>query len=199
MNPKVRIATTEDAEGILAIYNPCILHTAITYEEKPLASAQMRARMAEIMVGHPWLVCVDDRNEVLGYAYASLHGARAAYRWSVDVAIYTHPGHHRRGMGRTLYSVLLNILKLQGYVSAYAGISLPNPASVGLHEALGFKPAGVFPSAGFKLGEWRDVGWWYLPLAPRANAPAEPVSFNVIQGTEECKRLVRSVPTSVPH
>jgi L-amino acid N-acyltransferase YncA len=177
MSRIIRLATVEDASGILEIYQPCILQTAITFEETPLTPDQMRERVAETLPRYPWLVSVDENGEVLGYSYASRHAERASYRWSVDAAIYTHPGHHRKGIGKSLYRLLFDLLREQGYVNAYAGIALPNAASVSLHESLGFAPAGVFPRAGFKLGAWRDVGWWHLPLRPATPAPREPRPF----------------------
>ncbi len=180
MNPRIRIASDGDAEGILKIYNPCILTTAITFEETPLTLEQMRARMAEVMAKYPWLVCVGDDNSILAYAYGSSHAVRASYRWSVDVAIYAHPTRHRQGIGRSLYKALFGMLREQGYVNAYAGISLPNAASVGFHESAGFKPAGIMPRAGFKLGAWRDVGWWHLELLPPTGSPPEPIPFPAV-------------------
>src|SRR5262245_50204186 len=133
----------------------------------------MRTRIAQTMPRHPWLV-YEDGDAVAGYAYASAHRARAAYRWSVDVAVYVSHTYHRRGVGRHLYSSLLAILIAQGYCSAYAGITLPNQASVGLHARLGFKPLTVYRRVGFKLGAWHDVGWWSRDLAPHLIPPREP-------------------------
>ena len=110
---------------------------------------------------------------MIGYAYGSPHGTRASYRWSVNVAVYIDSRWHRQGLGRTLYASLLKALSHQGYVMAYAGITLPNENSVGLHESVGFKPVGVYEAAGFKLGAWRDVGWWQRPLTDAL--PSTPV------------------------
>jgi L-amino acid N-acyltransferase YncA len=112
---------------------------------------------------------------VVGYAYASPHRDRAAYRWSVDVTVYVHRAHHRRGIGRRLYETLFPLLVFQGFCTAHAGITLPNPGSVGLHEGLGFEPIGVYPAVGWKLGAWHDVGWWRRPLGPRLPTPADPL------------------------
>jgi phosphinothricin acetyltransferase len=100
----------------------------------------------------------------VGYAYASRHRERAAYQWSVDTTVYVRQGRQRRGVGRALYTALLGVLPLQGYVNAYAGVTLPNPASVGLHTAMGFQPVGTYRRVGWKLGRWHDVAWFQRPL-----------------------------------
>ena len=107
-----------------------------------------------------------------GYAYASRHRDRAAYQWSIDVSVYVRADAHRRGIGRALYAALLRIVVAQGFYNAYAGITLPNPASVGLHESFGFRPVGMYRRVGHKLGAWHDVGWWALDLQPRPASPA---------------------------
>jgi phosphinothricin acetyltransferase len=117
---------------------------------------------------------------VVGYAYASPHRDRAAYQWSVDVTVYVSPRAHRTGTGRRLYGLLLAILRQQGYHQAFGGITLPNTASVGLHEAMGFTPVGVYRRVGFKLGAWRDVGWWGVELGPPPSAPAPPRPFEAM-------------------
>ena len=163
-----------DAAACAAIYAPHVRDGWISFEEVPPSAEEMAGRMRRVAATHPWLV--DERDgEVVGYAYASPHRERAAYRWAVDVAVYVHPGRHRGGVGRGLYAVLLGALRAQGFRTACAGIALPNDASVGLHEALGFAPVGVYRAIGFKAGAWRDVGWWQLDLAPGSDAPpAEP-------------------------
>ena len=115
--------------------------------------------MAESLPAFPWLVA-DVGGEVLGYVYASKHRARAAYLWSVDTTVYIHPRVRRGGVGRALYTTLFGILTLQRFCNAYAGISLPNPGSVGLHEAVGFEKVGVYRGVAYKLGAWHDAGWW---------------------------------------
>jgi L-amino acid N-acyltransferase YncA len=109
--------------------------------------------------------------------YASAHRTRAAYRWSVDTTIYVHPGVHRSGVGRALYTSLLRILALQGFYTAYAGITLPNRGSVGLHEAVGFEHLAVYRGVGYKLGAWHDVGWWQRSIAARPPVPEPPMTM----------------------
>lgn len=168
---QVRPATPEDAAAIAAVYAHYVTQTAATFEEV-VPEADEIARRMRLAPRLPWFVA--ERDDVVGYAYASHHRARAAYRWSVDVSVYLAPEETGRGTGPTLYDVLLTELAALGYVSAFAGIALPNPASVRLHEAKGFTHVGVFRDVGFKLGAWRDVGWWQRSLRPAVDDPAEP-------------------------
>ena len=171
-----RVALPDDANAIAEIYAPYVRDTIISFETEAPDAAEMAARIGRIGVQYPWLVAtIDDR--VVGYAYACEHRARLAYRWSVDTAVYLDPTAQRRGVGSALYERLFAVLLKQGYVNAFAGISLPNAASVGMHEALGFTPIGVYRQVGYKLGAWHDVGWWQLTLCkPPADAP-EPMAF----------------------
>jgi L-amino acid N-acyltransferase YncA len=173
---KIRPATEADAAAMAAIYAPFCTETAITFETVALSSAAMAERLAQLGEKYPWLVA-DDGGTVAGYVYAGPHHERAAYRWAVNVSLYMHENYRRQGVGRTLYTALFDVLKLQGFAHAIAGITLPNPPSVALHEALGFKLVGVYPQVGFKLGAWRDVGWWQLPLRSSLPVPAEPLSM----------------------
>ena len=128
----------------------------------------------------------------MGYAYASPHHARAGYRWSVNVSVYIDDACHRRGFGRALYTALFTILRAQGFVNAYAGIAIPNPGSVGLHESMGFTPVGVYRGVGFKLGAWLDVGWWHLALVPLPSAPEAPLPLSTIQARADWPALLAS-------
>jgi phosphinothricin acetyltransferase len=171
-----RVARAEDAAAIAAIYAPYVRGTIISFETEAPDDAEMRQRIERIGAQYPWLIATLDER-VVGYAYACEHRARLAYRWSVDAAVYLHASVQRRGIGRALYERLFAMLRQQGYVNAFAGISLPNAASVGMHEALGFRPIGTYRQVGYKLGAWRDVGWWQLKLCePPGDAP-EPVAF----------------------
>jgi phosphinothricin acetyltransferase len=174
----IRLATAEDARYILEIYAPFCRDTFITFETEPPTLEEMKARIEGKGSFYPWLVC--EGPEVLGYAYATQHRQRAAYQWAADVSVYLADGHRGRGLGRALYTSLLALLKLQGFLRVCAGIALPNPASVGLHEALGFRPVGIFPSIGYKLGRWHDVGWWQLMLDHADSDPPPPVSVKRI-------------------
>ena len=175
----LRLATPSDAPALAAIYAPVVTRTATSFELEPPDDAEMARRISVTLGYAPWLVHTtgDPEAPVIGYAYAGRHRERAAYQWSVDVSVYVADGHRGRGIGRTLYTVLFALLRLQGFYAAHAGITLPNQASVGLHEALGFRPVGVYPAVGFKQGAWHDVGWWQLPLQERTGIPAPPLSL----------------------
>jgi phosphinothricin acetyltransferase len=180
MSPVIRLATQHDAEQLQAIYAPNVRDTAISFELVPPTVDEMRQRIRKTLEQFPWVVC-EHQGEILGYAYASVHRTRAAYQWSVDVSVYIQTSSHRSGVGRAVYSSLFKILEMQGFYNAYAGITLPNPASVGLHEAMGFQPVGVYRAVGYKLGAWHDVGWWQLSLQARPSPPAPPSNLGVIR------------------
>jgi L-amino acid N-acyltransferase YncA len=173
--PRIRSADpAADAAPCAAIYAPFVRQTAISFEEQPPDAAEMRRRMENLASHYPWLVAEED-GTVVGYAYASPHRERAAYRWAADVAIYIGDNHQGRGLGRALYEALFERLATQGLRVACAGIALPNPASVALHEKLGFQPVGIYRRIGWKAGLWHDVAWWQLELAPASDGPpAEP-------------------------
>jgi L-amino acid N-acyltransferase YncA len=173
----VRMAGAGDAAALAAIYRPYVSDAVTSFEIDPPGAAEMARRIEVVLAVAPWLVALDDTGDPIGYAHASRHAERAAYQWSVDVTVYIRQGSHRRGVGRALYAALFPLLRLQGVYVAHAGITLPNPASVGLHESFGFLPVGVYPAVGWKLGAWRDVGWWQLPLQPRPEVPAPPLSL----------------------
>jgi phosphinothricin acetyltransferase len=172
----IRVAAPQDAAAILDIYAPIVRDTAISFELEPPSLAEMQKRIEDTLLQWPWLVC-DRQGEVLGYVYATRHRARAAYQWSVDVSVYIRDGMRRTGIGRALYTSLFELLVLQQFHHCYAGITLPNPGSVGLHEALGFQPVGVYRQVGYKRAAWHDVGWWQLALAAEKSRPAPPIAF----------------------
>jgi L-amino acid N-acyltransferase YncA len=164
-----------DAAACAAIYAPAVNDSVASFEESAPPAREMSARIERISARHPWLVA-EEAGEVLGYAYATQHRARAAYRWAVDTSVYVSPEHHRRGIGRALYDVLLPLLHEQGMYSACAGITLPNEASVALHERLGFELVGRYREIGYKHGVWLTVGWWQARLREPVpgQVPAEP-------------------------
>lgn len=168
----VRRAGADDAAAVAEVYRPWVTGSVVSFETEPPDAEQVRARMAS-EPRLPWYVATRPSG-LVGYAYATQHRARPAYRWSVDVSVYLAEDERGRGTGRALYDVLLPALRDLGYVRAMAGITLPNPASVALHQAVGFVPVGVFESVGFKHGAWRDVGWWQLALAEPPAQPREP-------------------------
>jgi len=155
----IRSATLADAASVQAIYAPIVEHTVISFEEAPPSIAAMAKRIEETLQGYPYLVAERD-GVVAGYAYASQHRARGAYRSSVDVTVYIAGNAQRSGVGRALYTRLLAELESRGFHAAFAGIALPNPGSVALHKAMGFTALGVYREVGRKFDQWHDVGWW---------------------------------------
>jgi L-amino acid N-acyltransferase YncA len=170
----IRHATPADGASCAEIYLPSVRDGVASLEDVPPGAGEMAQRIEAISQTHPWLV--DERDgELAGYAYASRHHNRSAYRWATDVTAYVSERHQRRGVARGLYERLFELVRAQGFTMACAGITLPNEASVGLHEAFGFEPVGVYRKVAWKLGEWRDVGWWQLELLPMGDGrPAEP-------------------------
>lgn len=183
MGGTIRFAEPRDAAAIQAIYAPNVEGAAISFELRPPTVAEMADRMAKITTQYPWLVA-EHAGSVAGYVYACQHRERAAYRWAVDVTVYVDAVHRRKNVGSGLYTGLLSLLRMQNYSQAFAGITLPNPGSVGVHEAVGFKPFVVFPQIGFKLGEWRDVGWWQVELQSFAGDPPEPLSISELRNCQ---------------
>jgi L-amino acid N-acyltransferase YncA len=188
--PRLRLAEAGDAAQIAAIYAPFCLETAVSFETAAPDEAAMRDRIQTLTQRYPWLVAVSGSGNVLGYAYAGKHRERAAYRWSVDFTAYLAPEAKRRGIGTELYRVLVKVCQALGYCRAFAGITLPNEASVRLHEKIGFRPIGVYRRVGFKQGRWHDVGWWSLDLLPEEDAPREPRSIGEIAGSGELNEFL---------
>ena len=185
----IRTARDDDAAAIASIYAPFVELDATSFETEPPQPDEMRQRIRDTMETYPWLVCEID-GDVAGYAYATRHRTRSAYQWCVETSAYVHPGFRRSGVARGLYTSLVAILGAQGYVNAYAGITLPNARSVALHEALGFLPVGVYRSVGYKFGAWHDVGWWHLTVRPHPHPPATPVALVSIQGSPNWEALL---------
>lgn len=173
----IRAATAADAAAVAAIYAPHVTHGNASFELEAPTGEVMAERIQGTLRTHPWLVD-DDGQQVRGYAYASVHRTRAAYQWSCEVSVYVAADAQRQGVGRRLYGALFPLLVRQGFFNAYAGITLPNPGSVALHEAVGFRPVGVYEEVGFKQGTWRDVGWWQLSLQPRRAPEGPPHAFD---------------------
>jgi len=164
-----------DAAACAAIYAPHVKASATSFEEEPPAAAELAERIARTLATHPWLVA-ERGGQVVGYAYACPHRTRPAYRWAADVSVYVAAEQRGQGCGRALYVELLKRLRRQQFQVACAGITLPNEASVVLHESLGFVAVGVYRRIGWKGGAWRDVGWWQVELEPATEErPAEPL------------------------
>ena len=156
----VRVADpARDAASCAAIYAPFVRDGWVSFEAEPPGAVEMAARIARYGASHAWLVA-ERGGQLAGYAYASPHRARAAYASSCDMPVYVDPALARAGVGRVLYGALIPAMNAQGLHAAFAGIALPNAGSVGLHEAMGFTAIGIYREVGWKLGNWRDVGWW---------------------------------------
>jgi L-amino acid N-acyltransferase YncA len=174
MRDSIRLATENDAQAMADIYAPIVRDTAISFELAPPDAEAFRRKIRDLLRLAPCLVC-EDEGRVIAYAYASRFRERAAYRFTVETTVYVHANARGRGVGRSLYEELFRRLERQGFRRAVAGITLPNPASVRLHEAFGFTKVGAFQSVGFKFGKWHDVGFWERSIMPCVAAPPEPL------------------------
>lgn len=160
----LRDALADDAAAIAAIYNVHVRGTVVTFELAEVGAADMAQRIADVQArGLPWLVA-EAGGAVLGYAHAGPWKTRAAYARTVETSIYVDAGACGRGLGRRLYAALLGRLRAMGMHAAIGGAALPNPASIALHESLGFEHVGIFREVGCKFGRWIDVGYWQLRL-----------------------------------
>lgn len=171
----IRHANPErDAAACAALYAPWVTTSAVSFEERPPDAAEFARRIETTSRTHPWLV-FEQHGTAVGYAYASPHRARAAYQWTTEVSVYVDADTRGSGIGRALYTALFGLLRRQGFRKAYAGMTLPNPASEGLHRSMGFVPVGVYERVGWKLGAWHDVAWVVLDLLPREDGPPAPL------------------------
>lgn len=171
----IRLADpAHDAPAVASIYRPSVAHGHASFEEVAPTSAAMGERMRVTLASTPWLLA-EVGGTVVAYAYAGPHHARPGYRWSVNVSVYVAEGHAGRGIGRRLYRELFAILARQGFVNVYAGITLPNDASVALHRSMGMEPVGIYRGVGFKHGAWHDVAWFGLRLTDPPSMPHPPI------------------------
>ena len=191
MDARIRLASEDDAVQMLEIYAPVVRDTVISFEEQPPSIEEFRGRIRSVLEMLPWLVC-ETGGAVAGYAYATPFRTRAGYRWSAELTVYVHPYHHRSGVGRALYTALLQCLAGQGYRTAVAVIALPNPASVALHRSMGFRRTGVLENIGFKQGRWIDDDVWQLDIQPGLESPSEPVSMHDFLGRSEWRDALES-------
>jgi L-amino acid N-acyltransferase YncA len=159
-----------DAAAFAAIYAPSVEGSPVSFEERAPDAVEMATRIERYGASHAWLVA-EREGEVAGYAYATAFNERPAYRWSTSVSVYVAASARGEGVGRALSGALFDRLRGRGFRMACAGITLPNEASCGLHESLGFELVGVNREIGWKQGAWRDVGWYQLELAPAPEGP----------------------------
>jgi phosphinothricin acetyltransferase len=172
----IRIATGDDAAPILDIYAPYIANTSYTFETEIPSIDSFRERIITYLQTWPWLVC-EINGIVAGYAYASKHRERIAYQWSTECSVYIHDDFQRAGVAMALYTALIDILKYQDFRNLYAVINLPNDKSVRFHEKMSFKYFATYENVGYKLGRWKNVGWWQLKLNEYTNEPSPPRKF----------------------
>ncbi len=176
-----RLATAEDADPCAAIYRPYVENTAVSFEVVAPSPAEIERRISEYTPRFPWIVA-QAGGEIIGYTYASSHSPREAYQWNAELAIYLSSNSRGRGLGKILYSCLLELLKLQGYCQALAVVTYPNPASEALHLSLGFEVISRWTNAGYKCRRWNDVQWFRKVLLPAADNPPPPRPVTQLDG-----------------
>jgi L-amino acid N-acyltransferase YncA len=191
MPDTIRLATATDAARIAQIYAPAVTDSAISFELEAPDAREVARRIAFVTAKTPWLVAERD-GAVLGYAYGGQFRERPAYRWTVEVSAYVAPEAQGGGVARALYTSLFAALAVQGYRNLIAGIALPNPASIRLHEAMGFVAAGVYHNVGYKLGAWRDVAWFERPIGAFDAEPALPRPLPEVRDTSSFKAALQS-------
>ncbi len=156
----IRSVGEQDIAALVAIYNHYIRNSVATFEEVELTAVEMAGRVKKVLdAGYPWLVA-EQAGKLVGYAYASRWRERVAYRYSVESSVYLAADAGGHGWGTRLYTELFDQLKALGVHAVIGGITLPNPASVALHEKMGMRKVGELPEVGFKQGQWLDVGYW---------------------------------------
>ena len=175
----LRIASVNDAHSVLDIYGPYIQNTSFTFETEVPPIEAFKERIRYYLQNWPWLVC-EVGGIIAGYAYGTKHRERTAYQWCVESSVYVHDDFHRAGVATALYSALIEILKLQGFRNLYAVINLPNERSVLFHERIGFEYFATYKNVGYKLGKWKNVGWWQLQLNDYIDEPSAPIKFSEV-------------------
>ncbi len=176
----IRLATPADARQILDIYAPYIEQTSFTFETESPTIKSFEERISNYLVNYPWLVCEVD-GKIAGYAYATRHRERTAYQWCVESSVYIHDGFLRGGVAMALYTALFEILTRQGFSNVYAVINLPNDRSVAFHERCGFEYFATYENVGYKLGRWKNVGWWRLKINEYIMEPPAPIWFSALE------------------
>lgn len=188
-NYNIRLITTADAEAARNIYAPYVLNTAVSFEYQVPTVEEFRYKIEKITAQYPWLVCEVD-GEIAGYAYGSTHRDRTGYQWSPEVTVYLSEKYHRRGIARVLYSALFEMLKMQGYFNAFAGVLVTNEKSVEFHRAMGFEDIGLFKNIGYKLGEWHTNLWMQYEIQKSIPNPPVPIAIGEIVNTDEFKKIM---------
>lgn len=174
MNATIRLAEKQDVPGILEIYAPFILDTAVTFEESVPEEESFWERIQGIMAELPFLVC-EINGRIAGYAYASGYRSRASYRWTKEVSVYIHPDFQRKKVAHALYTSLNEMVRYQGIADLLAIITMPNEPSVAFHEYFGYRKCAEFSKVGYKMGQWQNVGWFELFLQDESKPPREQI------------------------
>jgi L-amino acid N-acyltransferase YncA len=175
----LRLATHTDAKGILEVYAPFITGTSLTFETEVPTREAFAERIRSYGRHWPWLVCEMEGN-IIGYAYGARYRERKGYQWCVESSVYIKEDHQKSGIGTALYTALFDLLKQQGYRNVYAVINLPNDSSVSFHEKMGFEHFATYFKVGYKLGKWKDVGWWQLVINQYTQDPVAPLEFEYL-------------------
>ena len=183
-----RLAEERDSAHMLDIYSRYVTETAVTFEYDVPTTEEFACRIRKVTSRYPWIVC-ECGGRVVGYAYASEFRERAAFKWSCELSVYVADDHQGHGIGKALYKALLDLLKRLGYRTAIACVTYPNEVSDKFHRSLGFVHTGVFGDVGYKLGEWRGVSWYQLPLAEYSLSPDAPKSIVEMDPAELCDVL----------
>lgn len=178
---KIRLAEIKDAPELLKIYRQYI-NTPITFECKIPSLYEYEQRIGNIIKIYPYLVC-EINNAIIGYAYAHRQMERDAYQWNAELSVYLLPGYTSMGIGKILYSILIDILKHQGIKNVYGGVTLPNKKSERLHYTLGFKEIGIYRNTGYKCGKWHDVIWFEKKISEYDFSPKCIKSINDIDNS----------------
>ncbi|HET7118506.1 MAG TPA: GNAT family N-acetyltransferase [Hanamia sp.] len=192
----IRLISENDAGEVLEVYKPYVLNTIITFEYEVPAIDEFLQRIKANITDYPWLVC-QHGNKIIGYAYAGLHRYRTAYQWSCESSVYLLPEFHRKGIASILYETLFSLLRIQGYINVYAGISLPNEKSVGFHQSYGFKKVGIYKKIGYKFDKWHDVEWFQLQLQKHIDNPPIPKAIQSIVNTDKFIQIFQDANESI--
>jgi phosphinothricin acetyltransferase len=186
----IRLATPHDAGAILDIYAPYIITTSFTFESEVPSEKDFAERIKTYLLNWPWLV-YEQEGKIAGYAYGSKYRERVGYHWCVECSVYIHDDYQGKGIAKILYKALFELLQQQGYRNVYAVINLPNEKSVKLHESCGYKWFANYENVGYKLGEWKTVGWWKLIINEYGKDPLPPVPFADLDKTIVSRTLDR--------
>ena len=188
--PHIRLIRDSDYAGALAVYTPYVQHTAITFEYEVPSLEEFTKRLNTISQHYPCLVCECD-GRIIAYCYGGIHRIKTAYQWSVESTIYVAESHHHKGIAAILYSALFDILRLQGFINVYAGISVPGGKSDKFHSRIGFNYLGVFPKIGYKFGKWHDLKWYEYILSERIYDPSAPIPITEIRDSGSISAILR--------